>query len=87
VKTLTRRSLVGAFAAVPVLTAACRTLAAEKLPKLAVTKDPTCGCCHGWTEHIRAAGFPVEIDETRAVRPCMESDDLIPGCLGRERWS
>src|SRR3954469_25134832 len=61
---LTRRSLVGAFAAVPVLTAACRKLAAEELPKLAVTKDPNCGCCHGWTDHTRAASFPVEIVET-----------------------
>jgi hypothetical protein len=55
---------VGAFAAVPVLTAACRKLAAEELPKLAVTKDPNCGCCHGWTDHTRAASFPVEIVET-----------------------
>src|SRR5690349_18773707 len=65
--TLTRRSLVGAFAAVPVLTAACCTLAAEELPNLAVTKDPTWGCCYGWTEHIRAAGSPVEIDETGEI--------------------
>ena len=63
-KMLTRRSLVGAFAAVPALAAGRRTLAAEELPKLTVTKDPNCGCCRGWTDHIRRAGFPVEIIET-----------------------
>jgi hypothetical protein len=66
-KMLTRRSLVGAFTAAPVLVAGRRTLAAEELPKLTVTKDPTCGCRHGWTDHIRAAGFPVEIIETREI--------------------
>jgi hypothetical protein len=63
-KMLTRRSLVGAFAAVPALAVGRRTLAAEELPKLTVTKDPNCGCCRGWTDHIRRAGFPVEIIET-----------------------
>ena len=33
------------------------------MPKLTITKDPNCGCS-GWVEHIKAAGFPVEIVET-----------------------
>jgi len=40
------------------------SFAAEALPKVVATKDPTCGCCSGWTDHIRAAGFPVEVIET-----------------------
>ena len=63
-KMLTRRSFVGAISAVPALAAGRRTLAAEELPKLTVAKDPNCGCCSGWVEHIKAAGFPVEIVET-----------------------
>jgi hypothetical protein len=63
-KMLTRRSFVGAIAAVPALAAGRRTLAAEELPKLTVAKDPNCGCCRGWIDHIRAVGFPVEIVET-----------------------
>ena len=63
-KMLMRRSLVSAFAAAPVLAVGRRTLAAEELPKLTITKDPNCGCCSGWVEHIKAAGFPVEIVET-----------------------
>ncbi|WP_238986707.1 DUF411 domain-containing protein [Paracoccus sp. MKU1] len=42
-------------------------LRAETLPLVTVTKDPGCGCCGGWIDHMRAAGFPV-----RAVN----SDDV-----------
>jgi hypothetical protein len=38
--------------------------AAEGLPKVVVTKDPSCGCCSGWVEHLRQAGFPVAVVET-----------------------
>ncbi len=37
------------------------------LPKVVVSKDPSCGCCSGWVDHIRAAGFPVEVRETPAI--------------------
>ena len=40
---------------------------AQSLPKVVVTKDPSCGCCSGWADHIRTAGFPVEIKETSEV--------------------
>lgn len=26
-----------------------------------VFRDPSCGCCGAWVDHIRAAGFPVEV--------------------------
>lgn len=35
------------------------SLAAE--PTIAVTKDPNCDCCSGWVEHLRQAGFAVEV--------------------------
>jgi hypothetical protein len=60
---LTRRSVICAMSVLPVL-ARKASFAAEALPKMLVTKDPTCGCCSGWTDHIRAAGFPVEVIET-----------------------
>lgn len=37
--------------------------AAEPLPEIAVTKDPSCGCCAAWVDHVRAAGFPVSVTE------------------------
>ncbi|HSR65610.1 MAG TPA: DUF411 domain-containing protein [Xanthomonadaceae bacterium] len=36
-----------------------------RAPLLVVHKSPTCGCCSGWVEHMRKAGFRVEVhDET-----------------------
>jgi hypothetical protein len=31
-----------------------------QLPALIVYKTPTCGCCSGWVEHMRQAGFAVD---------------------------
>ncbi|HZH53420.1 MAG TPA: DUF411 domain-containing protein [Microvirga sp.] len=38
--------------------------AEASLPKVIVSKDPNCGCCSGWVDHMRAAGFPVEVVPT-----------------------
>jgi hypothetical protein len=32
----------------------------QDLPPVVVYKTATCGCCNGWVEHLRAAGFAVE---------------------------
>lgn len=37
------------------------------LPKVLVTKDPNCGCCGSWVDHMKAAGFPVEVVTTPQV--------------------
>ena len=37
---------------------------AETLPEVVVHRDPSCGCCGAWAEHLRRAGFPVKIVET-----------------------
>jgi hypothetical protein len=36
---------------------------AEELPTMTVWKSPWCGCCGNWVEHVRAAGFEVEVKE------------------------
>ena len=51
----------GQPAVVPALVPA--EVAAAK-PTVHVWKDPTCGCCAGWVEHLRAAGYPVEVEDT-----------------------
>jgi hypothetical protein len=57
----TRRGFVAGLAGVAW---AAPLRAAESLPKVVVTKDPTCGCCSGWVDHLKQAGFPVEVIET-----------------------
>lgn len=47
-------------AAPPQANASIATPAALELPLVVVHKDPYCGCCNGWIEHMRRAGFTVE---------------------------
>jgi hypothetical protein len=63
---MTRRSLVIGLAASALL-AYSHPLRAQDLPKIVVSKDPTCGCCTGWVEHLRKAGFTAEVVETSEI--------------------
>jgi hypothetical protein len=57
-----RRTILSAAAMV----AAAATLpAAAKaaLPRIEVYKDPNCGCCGAWVDHLKAAGFLVKVTE------------------------
>ena len=62
---ITRRLLLaaGAFAGLGLF----RPAWAETLPLVTVSKDPSCGCCSGWVDHLRAAGFPVKVIETQTI--------------------
>jgi hypothetical protein len=57
---LNRRGVLAGVAAA-VLIAPAR--AATQLPQVAVTKDPSCGCCEAWVAHLRKEGFSVEVTE------------------------
>jgi hypothetical protein len=70
---LTRRGFVAALAAAP-------GIGAAGLPKITVTKDPTCGCCAGWTEHVRAAGFRVETNELNRVKVRLGVPSNLAAC-------
>jgi hypothetical protein len=47
---------------------AARTAAAQPL-RVEVWRDPTCGCCSGWVDHLRAADFAVEDRIVPSVAP------------------
>ena len=53
---------------VPVATAA--TPAA--LPRMIVHKTPTCGCCGAWIEHMKKAGFAVDVRDMDDLGPVKE---------------
>ena len=59
----TRRAVVAGFLALPLIGA--KVARAESLPTIRVTKDPSCGCCGAWVDHVRAAGFTAEVIESR----------------------
>ena len=55
-----RRTLLqGAFAALLLPSAAVQA-AKNALPVIEVYKSASCGCCHLWVDHLRAAGFTVK---------------------------
>ncbi|MEQ1538297.1 MAG: DUF411 domain-containing protein [Sphingorhabdus sp.] len=54
---LSRREMIAALAAIPLLQACASTAPA----RITVYRDPGCGCCDEWTRQIRTA-FATEID-------------------------
>ncbi len=50
-------------------TACAEAPAPAALPPLTVYKSPTCGCCVKWVEHMRKAGFTVEVNDVDNVHP------------------
>src|SRR5688572_25005068 len=49
-------------------------------PTMVVNKDPNCGCCSGWVEHVKAAGFATRINEVSDLAP-LKSQLSIPAAL------
>ena len=47
--------------AIPALALAGAGQVAADGPAVVVTKDPDCGCCSGWVEHLKQAGFAVTV--------------------------
>ena len=54
------------FAIVTLLCAATVAFANE-LPQIEVWKDPNCGCCSKWIDHLRESGFRVNAHHTANV--------------------
>ena len=77
---LTRRGMLF-VAASSLLQSAMPAAAAE--PVITVHKDPSCGCCSGWVQHLQKAGFPTEVIETRdldAVKTRLKIPDDLAAC-------
>ncbi len=75
-----RRSLFAALAALPLLHAQLARAAATPIH---VYKDPGCGCCTAWVDHLKAAGFAVKVTETgdtSSVRKRLGMPDRFGGC-------
>jgi hypothetical protein len=77
---LTRRSAL--FATVASLLQTGTVLAGEK-EVITVHKDPTCGCCSGWVQHLHDAGFVTKVLDTSdidAVRRRLGVPDDLAAC-------
>lgn len=74
-----RRTVLGGMLAVAFASGA----RAETLPEMTVHKDPNCGCCGAWVEHVRASGFRVRVIETAAmdgVKKRLGVPDVLASC-------
>ncbi|SDK25222.1 DUF411 domain-containing protein [Billgrantia gudaonensis] len=47
-------------------------------PLVEMHKDPNCGCCTAWAEHLEAAGFDVEVHDTDDMRAVKIEHGLTP---------
>lgn len=45
-----------------------RGAAADPLPEVVMHKDPNCGCCSAWAEHLEANGFRVRTVSERDMQ-------------------
>jgi hypothetical protein len=57
---LHRRDVLLASAAALAAGPSC---AAQANPAIKVYKDPSCGCCGAWIDHLKAEGFKTEVDD------------------------
>ena len=78
-----KRRMFLAAAAAAAATTAIPAFAASALPQVEVYKNPDCGCCGAWVDHLKAAGFPVRVHETQdtaAVRKRHGIPDRYGSC-------
>lgn len=59
---INRRTVIAAGLALLSLPAAARSR-----PRVTVWRDPGCGCCGGWIDHLRAEGFAVTDNRVASV--------------------
>ena len=60
---MNRRSALLGILATTSLAVLPHSGSANTLPKLAVYRNPGCGCCEGWVRHMRSTGFEVTIED------------------------
>jgi hypothetical protein len=74
-----RRTLIDLLTAMPLALA----LPAQAATQIQVYKNPSCGCCTAWADHLKAAGFAVSITETADTGPLRKRlgvPDRLAGC-------
>lgn len=53
-------------------------MAAYAAGELMVYKDPYCGCCTAWIEHMRANGFTVKFEDRQDMDAIKEASGVAP---------
>jgi hypothetical protein len=85
---VSRRKVLGLFvvaSGAPLANGLLAPLAARaaSLPPVEMWKNPSCGCCSAWAQHMRGAGFAVTItgvDDMDAVRKAKGVANDLQSC-------
>jgi hypothetical protein len=85
---MSRRNILGLFVAAGAAPLTSRVLAASaasaaSLPTVEVWKNPSCGCCGSWAQHMRKAGFTVNVtaaDDMDAIRNAKGVPSELQSC-------
>jgi hypothetical protein len=70
-KAFDRRSVLGLMASGAAMLATGAR--ADALPHVLVYRNPTCGCCHKWIEHLIANGFGVTVRDAPSLTPIRQA--------------
>ncbi len=65
--------------ATAVLLAGTSAFAADR-PLVTVYKDPSCGCCGAWADHMAKAGYAVKVVESSTLEK-LKTENGIPSAL------
>jgi hypothetical protein len=77
--TIHRRSVISALAGFVFIPFA----KAESTAKMTVYKDPSCGCCGAWVNHVQKAGFSVDViksDKMNTIKAQYGVPDALRSC-------
>ncbi len=73
-------ALLGGAGAAAVARQLTAQTAQSPVRNMVVYKDPNCGCCSQWIDHVRKAGFTVDVKDTRDM-DSMKSAIGLPAAL------
>jgi hypothetical protein len=82
---LTRRRMLLTIGGGATLASALRRAASQtpELPEIRAYRNPGCGCCEKWADHLRAAGFKVNMSEDHNLagrRRSLGVPEAMSGC-------
>lgn len=77
-----RRTLLRAASATLAAWSSAGFAATPPTSAVEVWKDPNCGCCAGWVQHLEAAGFSVKINDVgnNAIRARLGMPSKLGSC-------
>jgi hypothetical protein len=78
---LDRRDFLARFAALPIVSALAGGRSKKQArPPMTVYKEPTCGCCSKWVDHVKEAGYKVTVRDVKDMAP-IKKDLGVPAAL------